>query len=68
MQRLVFLGNFYLFVCSLTFSPNTVFKKPFFLNLDHFKIFIEFVAILFLFLFWCFGHKACGILAPLTGD
>lgn len=31
IQRLVFFGNFYLFVCLLTFSPNTVSKKTFFL-------------------------------------
>ena len=30
-----------------------------------FKVFIEFVTILFLFCF--FGHKACGILVPQPG-
>ena len=29
-----------------------------------FKTFIEFVAIVFSFLLWSFGHKACGILVP----
>ena len=29
-----------------------------------FKVFIEFLTILFLFLFWFIGHKARGILAP----
>ena len=36
-----------------------------------FKVFIEFVTILLLFLcfgfFFFFGHEACGILAPLPG-
>ena len=34
-----------------------------------FKVFIGFVSILFcfLFLFWFYGHKACGILAPQSG-
>ena len=30
-----------------------------------FKVFIEFVTILFLFYIWFFGQKTCGILAPL---
>ena len=29
-----------------------------------FKVFIEFVTILLCFMFWFFGHEACGILAP----
>ena len=34
-----------------------------------FTAFIEFVTVLFLcfMLFWCFGHEACGILAPWPG-
>ena len=32
-----------------------------------FKVVIEFVPILFLFYFWLFGFKACGILAPWPG-
>ena len=31
-----------------------------------FKVF-EFVTVLLLFLFWFFGHEACGILAPQPG-
>ena len=34
-----------------------------------FKVFIEFVTILFLFyVLFFFGHKACGILAPDKGS
>ena len=29
-----------------------------------FKAFVELVTILVCFMFWGFGHKACGILAP----
>ena len=37
----------------------------FFLN---FKVFIEFVTVLLLlFMFWLFGHEACGISAPQEG-
>ena len=32
-----------------------------------FKVFIEFVTIVLLFLCFGFGHKACGILAPGPG-
>ena len=33
-----------------------------------FKVFFEFVAILLLFfVFWFFGPKACGVLAPCPG-
>ena len=33
-----------------------------------FEVFIEFVTILFLFfMFWFFGHKACGFSAPQQG-
>ena len=32
-----------------------------------FKVFNEFVTILFLFMFQFFGHETCGILAPLPG-
>ena len=34
-----------------------------------FKVFIEFVAalLLFFYVFWFFGHEACGILAPRPG-
>ena len=46
----------------------------FFLLWTIFKVFIEFVTILFLFwgfsfllFFWFFGHEACGILAPQPG-
>ena len=52
---------------------------PFFLTLSEFfqifswrgpfsKVFIEFITIFFLcFMFWFFGHEACGILAPQPG-
>ena len=43
----------------------------FFLSCFHgffFEVFIEFVTILFLFfMFWFFGHKACGFSAPQQG-
>ena len=29
-----------------------------------FKVFVEFVTICFWFMFWFFGHEACGLLAP----
>ena len=32
-----------------------------------FQVFIEFVTILLRFMFWFFGHEACGILSPLPG-
>ena len=32
-----------------------------------FKVFIEFVTKLLCFMFWFFGCKACGILAPRPG-
>ena len=36
-----------------------------FLYADHFKVFNESVTTLFLlFMFWFFGHEACGILVP----
>ena len=39
-------------------------KDFFFLMWIILKVLIEFVMILLLFyVFWCFGHKACGILA-----
>ena len=42
-----------------------VFFKIFFLMWSIFKVFFEFVAILLLFfVFWFFGPKACGVLAP----
>ena len=31
------------------------------------KVFIEFGTILLLFMFWFFGHKACGVLPPRPG-
>ena len=40
-------------------------KRHFFLFF--FKVFIEFVTIFFCFMFWFFGHRACGILAPWPG-
>ena len=43
------------------------FKRFFFLMWNIFKVFIEFATILFWFMFWYFGHKACGILAPQPG-
>ena len=43
------------------------FLRIFFLMWTIFKVFIEFVTILLLFMFWFFGHKACGILAPWRG-
>ena len=36
----------------------------FFFNVGHFKVCIEFVTICLCFIFWFWGHKACGILAP----
>ena len=40
----------------------------FFFNLDHLKVFIEFVTILLqLFIFWFFSPEMCGILAPKPG-
>ena len=39
--------------------------KKLFLMWTIFKVFIEFVTILLLF--WFYGHKACGILAPQPG-
>ena len=58
-----------------------VFKKNFFVfDVDIFKVFIEFVTVLLLyfvtilllqywvfFMFWFFGHEACGILATQPG-
>ena len=39
-----------------------------FINLDSFwKVFIEFITILFLFVFCFFGHESCEILAPRPG-
>ena len=32
-----------------------------------FKVFIGFITYCFRFMFWCFGHKACGILASWSG-
>ena len=43
-----------------------MFFKDFF-NGDHFKVFIEFIIILFLFVFQFFGHKTSGILAFQPG-
>ena len=43
------------------FFKYSFFFKMFF-HVDHFKVFIEFVTILFLF--WYFGHETCEILAP----
>ena len=44
-----------------------LFLKFLFLMWMIFKVFIEFVTILFLFYVWVFGPEACGILAPLPG-
>ena len=38
-----------------------------FFDVNHFKVFIEFATILFAFMFFSFGHKACGILVPQPG-
>ena len=35
--------------------------------MDHFKVFLEFVPILFLGFFFFFGHEACGISALQPG-
>ena len=43
------------------------FKYFFFFNVDHFKVFIEFAAVLLLFYVLFFGHGACGILGPQPG-
>ena len=41
----------------------------YFLRCTILKVFTEFVTLLLLlFLFWFFGHKACGILAPWPGN
>ena len=52
---------------------------PFFLSLflfqfvciyfyrPYFKVSVQFVTICFCFMFWLFGHEACGILAPQPG-
>ena len=43
------------------------FSCPVFMDF-FFEVFIEFVTILFLFfMFWFFGHKACGFSAPQQG-
>ena len=43
----------------------TFFFIFFFFFFFNFKIFSEFVKVLLqLFMFWLFGHEACGILAP----
>ena len=43
-------------------------NSSFFLMWTILKVFIEFVTIFcFCFMFWFFGHKACGILAPWPG-
>ena len=44
-----------------------LFKFFFFLILTIFKVFIEFVTILFLFYVLAFWPQACGILAPKAG-
>ena len=38
-----------------------------FLMWTTFKVFIEFVIIFFCIMFWFFGHKPCGVLAPGPG-
>ena len=44
-----------------------IFYKDF-LNVDHLKVFIEFVTILLLlFMFWFFGCDACGSFTPQLG-
>ena len=43
------------------------FLKIFFLMWSIFKVFIEFVTILLLFMFWYFAPEACGILTPQPG-
>ena len=40
----------------------------FFFNVDHFKVFIELVTVLYHFKFWVFGCEVCGILAPRPGS
>ena len=39
----------------------------YFLMWTIFKVFVEFVTILLLFMFWFFGHEACWILTPWPG-
>ena len=41
--------------------------KDFFLMWATFKVFIEFVTMLLLFMFCVFDHEGCGILAPQPG-
>ena len=36
-------------------------------NRNFFKVFIELITYCFCFMFWVFGPKACGNLAPQTG-
>ena len=44
-----------------------LFFKDFFFMWTILEVFIEFVTILLLFVFWFFGPKTCGILAPRRG-
>ena len=44
-----------------------IFLRFFFLMWTIFKVFVEFVTILLLFMFWFFSHEACWILAPWPG-
>ena len=41
-----------------------LFKIFFFFDVDIFKVFIE---CCYCFMFWSFGHEACGLLAPQPG-
>ena len=44
-----------------------IFFKFFFLMWTIFKVFVEFVTVLLLFMFWFFGHEACWILVLRPG-
>ena len=41
-------------------------KKIFFFNVDHFRVFIEFVTVLFV-LIWFFELETCGVSTPQPG-
>ena len=60
------------FVCTGQYYSDTMLMfnlVGFFFDVDHLKVFIEFFAAFFCFMFVClfFGYEACGILAPRPG-
>ena len=49
-------------------DKETFLKKIFFFfAVEYFKSFLNLLQYCFCFMFWFFGHEACGILAPLPG-